>query len=245
MENQALDAYESGMHSARERFAKDPSLGTILAAEIDPAFLESFLIHFSALGVAMTEPVEDWIRRAGARCEEIGLNELGQALRKHASHEAGHHHLMVQDTRSLVSRWNSRRPFPLDADRIHAQPLTPGVRMYRQLHEDVILGGSPFCQLAIEYEIEMLSVQFGPRFIEQCVSVLAPEIASSLTFLREHVALDVRHTRFNRQELEKILTSHPKFVNPLVETGRAALHTYAAFLKDCLVIARMQVKGMG
>jgi hypothetical protein len=117
--------------------------------------------------------------------------------------------------------------------------------MYRQLHEDVILGGSPFCQLAIEYEIEMLSVQFGPRFIEQCVSVLAPEIASSLTFLREHVALDVRHTRFNRQELEKILTSHPKFVNPLVETGRAALHAYAAFLKDCLVIARMQVKGMG
>ncbi len=244
MENQALDAYEYRMHSARERFAKDPSLGTILAVEIDPALLESFLIHFSALGVAMTEPVEGWIRRAGARCEEIGLSDIGRALRKHASHEAGHHHLMVQDTRTLVSQWNSRRPFPLDADQILAHPPTPGVCLYRQLHEDVIRGEAPYCQLAIEYEIEMLSVKFGPRFIEQCGGVLGPTITSSLTFLREHIALDVGHTRFNRQELDKMLTSHPKFVDPLVKTGRAALHTYAAFLKDCLVIARMQVKGM-
>ncbi len=245
MENQKLEAYESRMQSARQQFVKDPSLATILAADIDPPFLESFLIHFSALGVAMTEPVEGWIRRAGARCEEIGLIDLGQALQRHSRHEAGHHHLMVQDTRTLVSRWNSRRSLPLDADRILNQSLTPGVRIYRQLHEDVIRGDAPFCQLAIEHEIEMLSVRFGPLFIRQCVAVLDPTITSGLTFLREHVALDVGHTRFNQQELEKLLESHPQFAGPLVEAGGAALRAYASFLKDCLGIARMQTKGSG
>jgi hypothetical protein len=34
----------------------------------------------------MTEPVEGWIRRAGHRCGELGLEHLAKALAAHAHH---------------------------------------------------------------------------------------------------------------------------------------------------------------
>ena len=63
-------------------------------------------------------------------------------------------------------------------------------------------------QLAIEYEIEMLSVTYGPRLIERCTELLGSEIIESLSFLRDHVELDVRSHKFQ-----------PDSTGPL--TGRA------------------------
>ncbi|MCA1850511.1 MAG: hypothetical protein LC672_05565, partial [Acidobacteria bacterium] len=107
--------YTPHLQAARTRFATSPTLLKILHPEIDEAALELFLIFFNALGVGMTRPVEDWIRRAGERCTEIGLGELGRALRAHAKQEAGHHLMMIEDTRRLVARWNARRTPTLDA----------------------------------------------------------------------------------------------------------------------------------
>jgi hypothetical protein len=72
-----LHEYEQQMVLPRERFAISPGLTAILSPTIDPALLELFLVHFCAMGVHMTEPVEGWICRAGARCVELGLEALG------------------------------------------------------------------------------------------------------------------------------------------------------------------------
>ena len=53
-------------------------------------FLESFLLHFCALGTRITEPVERWIRRAAERCASMGLTALARALKGYALAEAGH-----------------------------------------------------------------------------------------------------------------------------------------------------------
>jgi hypothetical protein len=123
-----------------------------LSPSIDPALLELFLAHFCAMGVHMTEPVEGWIRRSGERCEEMGPEELGRALKGHANGEAGHQLLMVADAKSLTTRWNTHGTLHLDPDALLQQPPSLGVWRYREIHEHNIAGNTPFAQIAIEYE---------------------------------------------------------------------------------------------
>ena len=145
--------YEAGIGPPRLRM-KATAESTVLASDVDPLTLDLFLIYYSILGVGMTELVEEWVRRAGERCGQVGLPELGRLLRMHAGAEANHHLMFIQDTRALAERWKLRGLPPLNWEDLRAQPLSPGVRRYRKLHEKVIAGSSPFCELAIEYEIE-------------------------------------------------------------------------------------------
>jgi hypothetical protein len=236
--------YAPMIQESRLRFAE--SVGS---AVCDPRMTADeavmFLIHFSSMGVKMTEPVEGWIKQAGERCEECGLPRLGRALKIHARHEANHHLMMIQDTRVLVARWNESHDKKLDADVLLAAPVTPGVEAYVRLHEDVIGGAEPFCQVAIEYEIEGLSVTLGPRLIEHCKRVAGPDILSGLTFVQEHVAVDAGHTLFNERELEKLLVADPGRLEGLARVGAAALHAYGSFLSECVVRAVGEPKRAG
>lgn len=78
-----LERYARQVQPARRVFATDPAVGLIQDPAIGASRIEAFLVYFSALGVAMTEPVEGWIRRAGQACVRAGgpgLAELGAAL---------------------------------------------------------------------------------------------------------------------------------------------------------------------
>jgi hypothetical protein len=230
--------YELAVEDARKQFGRDPNLVALLDSPIDRDELERFLICFSALGVQMTRPVEHWIARAGERCIDLGLPQLGAALKAHARHEADHHLMMIEDVRVLVERRNRRLGSDLSADALVTLPATPGVQSYAKLHEDVIAGPAPFAQLAIEYEIERLSVGFGGRFLRICVDRLGKDALRGMSFLEEHVALDVGHTKLNQAELGKLLAAHPGFVPDLAAAGRSALVAYASFLGDCFDLAR-------
>lgn len=232
------DLYEPRIRVARVGFAMNPVMSTMLTPDADPVMFELFLIHFSALGAAMTKPIEDWLQKAGERCEHIGLTELGHSLRLHSKQEANRYLMFTEDTRALVARWNAREAFSLNADLILAQPITDGVRRYCKLHEDIIAGDAPFRQLAIGYEIERLSVCFGSQFIRQCMRVLGSTDMMGLSFLQERISLDVSHTYFNQQQLNRLFDQHPEYVMPMVSAGESALDAYAMFLKDCLNLAR-------
>jgi len=229
--------YEQLMGPARSRFENHPSIAALFRNPLEPITLERFLIYFSALGVGMTQPVEDWIRRAGGRCEELGLTELAAALQAHAKHEADHHLLMQADTRRLVERWNENHVPRLAAAALLELDPAPGVGGYRELHEAVIAGPTPYGQLAIEYEIEMLSVSFGPVLLRRCTELLGAEILHGLSFLEDHVALDAGHTHFNRLQLGRLLAQRPDFLAGLVAAGSAALDAYVVFVDDCFQLA--------
>jgi hypothetical protein len=232
------DLYDPKVSAARARFEANAALMTVLSPNVGADLLELFFVHFCALGVQMTEPVDGWIRRAGERTAAIGLTELGRSLVMHAKHEAGHHLMMIDDTRKLVERWNARHATKLDANALLATPATPGIASYVALHEKVIAGGTPYAQLAIEYEIERLSVTAGPHVLKACATVLGKEALAGLSFLEEHVAVDVGHTKFNELQLDRLLAARPDFASPLGEVGSRALDAYGAFLGDCLVLAR-------
>ena len=92
----SLDEYEQLLAPVRECFAISPGVQAINSSSND-VFLESFLLHFCALGSQMTNPVERWIGRATDRCPMMGHAELANALNGHAQAEAGHHLLMIAD----------------------------------------------------------------------------------------------------------------------------------------------------
>lgn len=225
--------YERLLAPARERFAASPGVLAIQSTS-DEIFLESFLLHFCALGWRITEPVERWIRGAAERCAAIGLPELARALTAHARAEAGHHLMMIADVRALSARWNARRRPPIDADHLLHQPPSRGVLRYCNIHEENLAGDTPYAQIAIEYEVEMLAQRFGELFVGRCVEALGAEILPCLSFVTEHIVLDTWHTKFNARAIAELLDLRPSSMSALVVAGMAILDAYAQFLTDCV-----------
>lgn len=226
--------YEPHVLAARAIFHTDPSLQRLLDPHADAALLERFLIQFSAHGVRMTQPVEGWIRRAGERCIEVGLDELGRKLVVHARHEAGHDQMLLADAQRMVARWNSRRAPQIDFAALLAEPVYASTRQYAELHEATITGDLPAGQVAIELEIEGLSLAFGGPLLKNIERVCGPEIHAGQSFLTEHVEIDAGHTALNRKLLAKLLAKLPDEGRRLAEIGSQALRIYAQFLNDCL-----------
>jgi hypothetical protein len=220
--------------TARQRITHDPRLGSLLAPEAPPARVLAFLIQFSARGVRMTEPVEGWIRRAGARCQELGFTRLGKALVEHAKHEAGHHELMLEDLKHLQQRWVRMGHGELDSAGLLAQEPTAAMKRYVAIHEDTIASEVPFGQIAIETEVERMSTVLGPALLDACRAALGEEVLQSMSFIGEHAALDVGHSAMNEAELDRLLAEHPELGEPLARIGGEALGIYLDFLGDCV-----------
>jgi hypothetical protein len=228
--------YTPHLLQARKRFETGAS-AVLINPALDPVLFELFLINYCSRGVRMTEPVESWISRAGGRCKQVGLEKLGDALEKHAEHEADHHLMMIADTKALVARWNAVQPKKLDADVLLGVSASSAVEAYVTLHEDVIRSEQPYGQLAIEFEIERISVTLGPPLMKQCTHLLGAEINEALSFLVEHVEIDQGHTKFNERQLDKLLAYDRSFAPALIKTGGAALDIYGDFLSECLAAA--------
>ena len=64
-------------------------------------------------------------------------------------------------------------------------------------------------------------------------TLLGEQATDGLSFLTEHVSLDVGHTAFNRRQMAAFLDQRPDAVAPLVAAGSAALQAYRAFLAHC------------
>ena len=232
------ELYIPKVEAARARITRDEALAAIVEPDADPQLVLAFLIYFSALGVDMTRQVEDWILRAGQRCQELGHTQLGRALVMHARHEAGHHTMMIDDLRKLVPRWNQRYEPKLDVDRLLALQPTDAMKRYIAIHEDTIESETPYGQIAIEYEVEGMSVVLGPALMKACGQALGEEIIQEMSFIHEHAALDVGHTAMNEAELEKFLAINPSDAELLAKIGGEALHIYLDFLGECVRLGR-------
>lgn len=228
--NELLKQYEQHITPTRKEFAK---IVTHLLKTLEGEKALVFLMYYCALGVGMTEHVSDWITRAGMACLAQGYQELGQSLIKHAHEEAGHEILFRNDTYALIKLYHKKYNRQFLAETFLNQPLSPGVLQYRKLHESCIAGSMPYGQLAIEYEIEKISTTHGPSLLIRCLREQGPALLKALSFIRSHVKLDIKHTKFNAKTLSHFLTQFPDTLLPLVHYGEQALRTYGEFLLDC------------
>ncbi len=232
--NDTLQLYDRQLEAARSGVRNHPAMRRLMDPELPKQTLLRFLIEYCALGVQITEPVDGWIRRAGARCKEVGLPKLGSSLEKHASHEAGHHLMFIDDVHQLTEIYNRSFSPALDARQLLDQAPTRKMREYIELHEATIAGDTPFCQVAIELEIEGLSVSVGPALLAHLESRLGREAVQALSFLTEHVAIDVGHTALNNKLLERLLEQRPDALEQLARTGQRAIQIYLDFFGECL-----------
>ncbi|QSQ26501.1 hypothetical protein JY651_16900 [Pyxidicoccus parkwayensis] len=236
------ELYVPHVKEARERLQTHPALKALLDPKVDPALVEGFLIQLNSLGVYMTEPVDGWIRRAGEATVKLGLVEVGEKLTQHAKHEEGHHLMMIEDTKSLVARWNKHRKPHLNAEALIAQTPTQAMKDYRAIHEETIVGPMPAAQVAIEYEIENLSVVFAPGLMAQAKRVLGDDIMEAMSFVKEHAEIDVGHTALNEYMLGKLLGQVPEKAAIIGRTGARALEIYLNFMADCVAHAEQMLK---
>jgi hypothetical protein len=231
-----LSIYERRLSPARERLLNGRWARRVRQRAFTRDEMEAFLLWFTSQGIGMARPVEAWSRRAGQRCIELGFDELGEALLAQDRHEFGHDVLLRDDALGLAWRWNGHNS-RIDVDRLFAQPPTLGARRYARLHEDVIDGPTPYCQLAIEYEIERLSAVLGPAFIATTMAACGPEIRLCLSSVEDQVWLDQGHARLDEYQLRQFLDDHPGALPALVDAGSAALDAYGRYLEDCLDLA--------
>lgn len=234
-QSRAFLTYEGSLKNHRIQFSDylEPFL-----SEKDPRIVMLFWIHFSYMGVGMTEPVEHWIRRAGEACKKLGFAELGTQLCKHAIHEADHHLMMIEDAKRLIVQWNALYRPTLEVEALLEKPLRECVVKYRDLHEHTITGKTPYCQIAIEYEIENLSAGYGKEIMHHTYRILGEEIKESLSFIEEHAVIDVAHTLYNQKALSNFLEAYPEAEIPLARAGAEALESYGNFLFDCYTLAK-------
>jgi hypothetical protein len=88
--------------------------------------------------------------------------------------------------------------------------------MYHNVHADTIAGDTPFARIAIAFEIEQLPLTDGPQLLAAGKQAFGRAAISGLTFIDEHITLDIGHTTFNTRQLETLLEEHPAYLEPLV-----------------------------
>ena len=233
------EQYHETLQPQRIAFADHAISTNLIDSNLTPEVFLRFLIEYSSLGVQITEPVEGWILRAGERCTELGMPKTGDLLRQHARDERNHHLMMVEDTQKLVAFHNLFSKEQLNPKNLIERKSTPMMDAYIKLHEDVINSNFPVCQVAIEREIEGLAVSYVPHIIERAQSVMGElGVKNFLSFLPEHVLLDVGHTAFNERLLDTVFEEAPNSLSEMTKTGEAALNTYLHFFGECLDLAK-------
>jgi hypothetical protein len=231
-----FERYESALIPHREAFRATTAVGVMSSPSTSDDRFARWMLQFCARGTSMTAPVESWIAEVGRRCEEIGMTSVGRAMAAHSRAEAGHDALMVADAIAIGAWLDEHDEAHPDVEELLAEPPLASSLAYRKLHEDVIGGPAPFAQLAIEYEIELLSITIGPPMLRNCQRIFGSD-SSRYTFLAEHVELDAGHTAFNRRQLTEVLLQAPDALPTLIETGRAALECYSQYMAQCLHLA--------
>jgi hypothetical protein len=231
--------YQRRCEPARKEFSVRKVVREICTENIDPKLLKLFMIHWSALSAGLTEPIPNYLQRAGQRCEEKGLKEMAEFFYEHEEEEEGHDNWATEDVKKLVEAWNREEPnFQLDSKELLNEKMSPAVKRYHQLHEHVIEGNSPWDELAIDVEIELISTTYGPLLLKNWIDCMGQDSLPSISFLHEHVRADVGHTETNFEVVHKLLAQHPEYTDTLVKTAGDALNSYADFLDDALNYAK-------
>jgi len=228
--------------AARERMHRDPGIQRLLSGRLDAAELTGFLLQFSALGVRMVENVDVWMSEAGRACVRAGREALGHSIAGRAGDEAGHDQMLLEDLCVLEPLWCQRFGRDLDVDALLCQPPPRAVHCYRELHERVIAGASPWAQIGIEFEIEAMSTVIGPPLISRCRDLLGDDIMQAMSFVRAHVELDQDHTEVNAERLEALLAEDPSLADAIARAGAEALEHYLDFLGCCVELGARLVQ---
>ena len=235
--------YQKSLHPVRNKMIFSDTIKQFVSEE-DPKSFLSHLIMWTGLGVKNTDQVATWIRKSAEQCKKLGFQKVGDTLARHADHEADHHLMLIEDVKFLTDHFNNQYDTQIDPDEIINKPPISATEEYISIHEEAFSGESPYTQIAIEFEMEQLSVSVGPRLMENVKWVLGEEIVKKgMTFIDHHAELDIGHTVFNAKLMTMCFENHRDTLNPMIETGKRTLQIYERFISQCSDNAKL-LKGL-
>ena len=204
--------------------------------------LAIFLIYFYALGYHMAQPKAKWIEQASQACKKRGLNNLNEFLASRGEEEGRRHLLMRHDLQELINLVYHRFEIRLDLEKILAlAKVSLPVTRFIQLHEERVSIEFPSQQLAIQTEIELISLLFGPNFLAFCSRKLGGEILKCLSFVRYNSSCDVSYSMENFTWIRNLLKEYPDLLNELSSGAQQALSIYTDYLNECQTLTRKKL----
>ena len=144
--------------------------------------------------------------------------ELVPLFFRHALSEVGHEKLALAD---LVALGES-------ADGIAASRPLPATIAFTAFGFYQIAFGNPISYLGYLYFLEMLPTQHGSAFREALMHAGVPE--SALTFLRDHMTIDVGHNKLMEQYLSKLVRNRAD-LDAAIYTLQVSASLYAQLLQ--------------
>lgn len=234
-----VKSYEQGIREARQRFTWQEPLHVLLSPLTSRNLTELFLLYFCALNTRLVAPIAAYLELAGRHCDELGYPEAASFLLQHAEEERGHEVWAFEDTHRIVRHWNRRhRVSRLDADSLLlVHKNIQAVSDYHALHDAVAKSHAPYAMAAIGYEIERLSVKWGPLLMLQTFFKTGPFLAFRLNFVGRHVQEDRLHHPVNVAFLKTFIRNHPETLPDFLRAGEQTLDAYATFLRECVALA--------
>lgn len=238
--------YQKRCAALRQRFSQRPVVNRVFFEDdIESDLMKLFLIYWSVGSAGLSEPIEEYLRRASRNSTSLKLPALAKFYMDHANEEQDHDDWASEDVTRLVERWNVEHPtFQLRAQPLLENRRFPSVQRYHALHEHYIEGEHPWGELAIDLEIELLAVEYGKKFMSACIRAMGDDAMSYLSFLREHVQADEGHTQENFEFLHAFLAERPDTLDTLVEAAAGALRAYGEFMDDAMSLAQLKYSEM-
>ncbi|HVH99560.1 MAG TPA: hypothetical protein VM869_12655 [Enhygromyxa sp.] len=227
----ALHAYALALEPARRRVAEGEELGRLLAANTDPGQLHAFLIQWASLSLQLQEPIELFLGEASRRCAELGETKLALTLLYVALDAIDLYRLLAEDTRGLAQLWNGRRLPHLDMTSLLTQPSTQAIRNCHEQQRLLVIGASPWAQLAAVFELSTLLAAVADRTLAQAKRLLGDE--ARLGSL--HSRTQPRCSQLLSKAMDECLAASVDRHSIMVEAGERSLELYGEFLLECSV----------
>ena len=223
-----LPEYEHQLVDARVKFA---NLISKLTAKTQSQNLAFFLVNQCALGTTMMTDNESCTQQAGLRCQQLGYPNIGETLINQAKHQAKHLQLITKDFHALINWLNQKYKLNINADKyLKKLTITPSVKKYCALNEVNAHNETPYCQMAINYEVERLSTVHGFTLVNLCILKLGPSALKQLSLIRHLTKHNPKQSQSSKHQMQQLLDKCPQALTKLVATANATLQAYAEFI---------------
>ena len=215
----------------------DPSVEALLSDQLDASAQLGFLIEFSALGVRLLRPAEDSLRHGASVCLELGLDALGDELRRLGKQAAQRRLLLIDDLVQLAQLWReqvSSAGQSLDLAALVRRAPPQAAARHAMIRETASADELPLAALGVELELGQFAVSVGPRLLRACERKLGAQVFVGLSYLQartDHAALGADSLL---ECLDELLRATPELGQSIAFAGAEALAAHVEVLAACI-----------
>jgi hypothetical protein len=229
--------YVPHVERARAQARAHPSVHALLTDQLDATAQLGFLIEFSALGVRLLRPAEDALRRGALMCLAVGLDALGDELRRLGDQAAQRRLLLIDDLVQLATIWSEQVTSAgqrLDLAALVRRTPPPAAGRHARIREAASVDALPLAVLGVELELGQFAVSVGPLLLRACERKLGAQVFVGLSYWKartDHAALGADDLL---ERLDDLLRAVPELGESVALAGTEALAAHVDVLGACI-----------